>query len=252
RSGPKHNQRTIAIASGIVLVVLAMALVFYAVSRSGATAGNGTITVDATATIIAQNPDPYPPMNRTLAGIDPLSDNSHGWDVNSDKFGTCAFTGGAYHVNALPQPANSTHPGKSCSLQKSNFADGAYQVQMTVVKGNGGGFFFRGDVKGNGYYFFIGQNGSYELGIYNNCIGNYSNCKGSALRNGSNPSISKGLNQPNRAAVVASGSTIDLYVNNQKIDSVSDSSYSQGGIGVFASEVNGPSEVTFNDAKVWT
>jgi len=53
-------------------------------------------------------------------------------------------------------------------------------------------------------------------------------------------------------AVVASGSTIDLYVNNQKIDSYSDSSYSQGLIGVFASGVNGPTEVMFNNAKVWT
>jgi len=258
QSGAKRNQRTIAIASGIVLVVLVLALVFYAVSRSASNAvngsntgtdtntGNGTVTVDATATIIAQNPDPYPPMNRTLVGIDPLSDNSHGWDVNSDKFGTCAFTGGAYHVNAIQQS------GKSCSLPKANFVDGAYQVQMTTVNGNGGGIFFRGDEKGNGYYFFIGHNGTYEFGIYNNCIGNYNNCKINPLRRGSSPAIKTGLNQPNLAAVVTSGSTIDLYVNDQKIDSVSDSSYSQGGIGVFASGVNGPTEVAFNDAKVWT
>src|SRR6266700_7561231 len=183
QSGGKRNQRTIAIASGIVLVVLVLALVFYAVSRSGSNAGNGTntgtdtntgngtVTVDATATIIAQNPDPYPPMNRALAAIDPLSDNSHGynWNVNSDKFGACVFTEGAYHVNAIPQPVNGTQPGKGCSLPKANFVDGAYQVQMKIVTGNGGGIFFRDDTKGNGYYFFIGQNGTYEFGIYNNC-----------------------------------------------------------------------------------
>ena len=191
-------------------------------------------------------------MNRTLTGIDPLSDNRYGWDVNSDKFGTCAFTGGAYHVNAIPQPGNGPQPGKGCTLSKANFVDGAYQVQMRIVKGNGGGIVFRGNEMGNGYYFFIGQNGMYEFGIYNNCIGTYNNCKISPLRSGSSPAISKGLNQPNLAAVVASGSTIDLYVNDQKIDSVSDSSYSQGGIGVFASGVNGPTEVAFNDAKVWT
>jgi eukaryotic-like serine/threonine-protein kinase len=59
QGGTKRNQRTIAIASGVVLVVLVLALVFYAVSRTGSNAGNGgTATVDATATIIAQNPDP--------------------------------------------------------------------------------------------------------------------------------------------------------------------------------------------------
>src|SRR6266496_1698230 len=246
QGGTKRYQRTIVNASGIVLLVLVLALVFYAVSRTGTNTGNGTVTVDATATIIAQNPDPYPPKNRTLVGIDPFSDNSHGRDVNSDKFGTCAFTGGAYHVNAIQQS------GKSCSLPKANFVDGAYQVQMTTVNGNGGGIFFRGDEKGNGYYFFIGHNGTYEFGIYNNCIGNYNNCKINPLRRGSSPAIKTGLNQPNLAAVVTSGSTIDLYVNDQKIDSVSDSSYSQGGIGVFASGVNGPTEVAFNDAKVWT
>ncbi len=252
-----------------MLVVLVLALVFYVVSRSstnagigtntgngtvtvGATVGNGTVTVDATATIIAQNPDPYPPMNRTLAGIDPLSDNSHGWDVNSDKFGTCAFSGEAYHVNAIPQPGNRTQPGKGCSSPKANFVNGAYQVKMKIVKGYGGGIFFRDDTKGNGYYFFIGQNGTYELGIYNNCIDNNNNCKLSPLRSGSNSAISKGPNQSNLVAVVASGSTIDLYVNDQKIDSMSDSSYSQGGIGVFASAMNSPTEVAFNDAKVWT
>lgn len=250
QGGTKRNQRTIVIASGIVLVLVVLALVFYAVSRSGSNAGNGTVTVDATATIIAQNPDPYPPMNRTLAGIDPMSDNSHGykWDVNSDKFGACAFTGGAYHVNAIPQPGTGPQPGKGCG-PSPNFSSFAYQVQMTIVKGDGGGIFFRDDkTNGNGYYFFIGQNGTYELGIFNNC----NNCTYKVLRNGSSAAINKGLNQSNLVAVVASGSTIDLYVNNQKIDSDSDSSYSQGQIGVFASVVNGPSEVVFSYAKVWT
>jgi eukaryotic-like serine/threonine-protein kinase len=250
QGGTKRNQRTIAIASGIVLVILVLALVIYAVSRQGSHAGNGgTVTVDATATIIAQNPDPYPPGNRTLAGIDPLSDNSHNWDVNSDKFGTCAFTGGAYHVNAIQQPSKGQQPGKGCRLPSANASDFAYQVQMTIVKGNGGGIFFRDDNKGNGYYFFIGQNGTYEFGTYHGC----DNCTFSTniLHSSSSSVINTGLNQPNLVAVVASGSTFDLYVNKHKIDSVSDGTYSQGQIGVFASVENGPTEVVFSYAMVW-
>src|SRR6266704_5543585 len=83
-----------------------------------------------------------------------------------------------------------------------------------------------------------------------NCNGN--NCKFNALRSGSSPAINTGLNQTNLVAVVASGSTIDLHVNNQKIDSYSDSTYSQGLIGVAAADVNNPTEVVFSDAKVWT
>jgi len=250
QGGTKRNKQTIAIASGIVLVVLVLALVDYTVSRQGSNAGNGTVNVDATATIIAQNPDPYPPLNRTLAVFDPLSDNSHGynWYVNSDKFGTCAFTGGAYHVIAIPQPGTGPQPGKGCGPNSSNFSDFASQVQMKIVKGYGGGIFFRDDGKGNGYYFLIGQNGTYELGIYNNC----NNCTFKPLRTSSSTAIITDLNQPNLVAVVASGSTIDLYVNTQKIDSVSDSSYSKGRIGVFASVGNGSTEVVFSNAKVWT
>src|SRR6266699_327813 len=47
QGGTKRNQRTIVIASGIVLVLVVLALVFYAVSRSGSNAGDGTVTGDA-------------------------------------------------------------------------------------------------------------------------------------------------------------------------------------------------------------
>ncbi len=136
--------------------------------------------------------------------------------------------------------------GKGC-LAGRNFSDFAYQVQMTIVKGDGGGIFFRGDEKGNAYYFFIDQNGTYEFGIIHSCP----NCTPSVLHRGSSSAIHKGLNQSNLVAVVASGSSIDLYVNIQKIDHLSDSSYSQGVAGVFAMVVNGPTEVKFNNAKVW-
>src|SRR6266700_2751738 len=189
---------------------------------------------------------PYPPYG-TLALDDPLSDNSHGysWSEGGDSLGTCDFTGGAYHVNAIQQ-----NQGKGC-VASTNFSDFAYQIQMTIVKGDGGGdIIFRDDeTKGNGYYFFIGQNGSYELGTYNNCK---VNCTLKPLRNGSSAAINTGLNQSNLVAVVASGSTIDLYVNHHKIDSYSDSSYSQGQIGVVAFDVNSPTEVVFSNAKVWT
>ena len=52
----------------------------------------------------------------------------------------------------------------------------------------------------------------------------------------------------------ANGSNIDVYANNKKIDSVNDSTYTQGQIGVFESDLhgNGTTEVVFSNAKVWT
>ncbi len=187
--------------------------------------------------------NPYPPYG-TLALDDPLSDNSHGynWHDSGDSLGTCAFTGGAYHVNALQQGSN------HYCIASRNFSDFAYQVQMTIVKGFAGGIIFRVDyTKGDFYLFGIGQDGGYQLGFFNN--GNYQ-----ILRTrGSGTATNAGLNQSILLAVVANGSTIDVYVNNKNIDSVNNSSYTQGQIGVFESDLNGngTTEVVFSNAKVW-
>ncbi len=118
---------------------------------------------------------------------------------------------------------------------------------MTIVRGDAGGIVFRvDDGKGSDYLFRIGIDGSYTLDIYNN------NNLNSTLKRGTSTAINTGLNQSNLLAVVANGSNIDLYVNNQHVDSVSDSTFSQGEIGVAASSTGNPTEVVFTNAKVWT
>lgn len=52
--------------------------------------------------------------------------------------------------------------------------------------------------------------------------------------------------------VVANGPQIDLYVNYTKIDSVSDTTCSQGAIGVAVYDNTNPTSATFTNAKVWT
>ncbi len=188
--------------------------------------------------------NPYPAFG-TLALDDPLSDNSHGynWHDSGDSLGTCAFTGGAYHVNALQQGSN------HYCIASPNFSNFAYQVQMTIVKGFAGGIIFRADyTKGDFYLFGIGQDGGYQLDFVNS--GNFQ-----ILRTrGSGTATNAGLNQSILLAVVANGSNIDVYVNNKKVDSVNDSTYTQGQIGVFESDLNGngTTEVVFSNAKVWT
>lgn len=188
--------------------------------------------------------NPYPPFG-TLALDDSLSDNSHGynWHDSGDRLGTCAFTGGEYHVNAL-QPGSNHY-----CIASPNFSDFAYQVQMTIVKGFAGGIIFRDDDTGGNFYLFgIGQDGGYQLDSVN--AGNFQ-----ILRTrGSGTATNAGLNQSILLAVVAHGSTIEVYVNNKKIDSVNDGSYTQGQIGVFESDLHGnaTTAVVFSNAKVWT
>jgi len=188
--------------------------------------------------------NPYPPNSGTLALNDPLSDNSNGyfWDEENDSIGGCNFSGGIYHVNALQPPID-----HSCFASIINFSNFAYEVQMMIIQGNSGGIVFRAnESKGAEYLFRFSIDGSYALDIYNN------NTQTSTLKSETNPAINTGLNQSNLIAIVANGSNIDLYVNNQHMDSVSDSTYSQSEIGVAAFANSNPTEVVYSNAKVWT
>ena len=68
----------------------------------------------------------------------------------------------------------------------------------------------------------------------------------------SSAAITTGLNQSNVIAVVAQGSTLSIYFNHQKIAGASDSAFNHGQIGLVADSNSHPSEVAFNNVKVWT
>ena len=120
---------------------------------------------------------------------------------------------------------------------------------MKVLQGDCGGMVFRGDSNSGKMYFFeVCQDGTYLFSRYLDFTGN--NVKD--LAGGSSAAIMTGLNQTNVIAVVEQGSTLNIYVNKQKIASASDSTFSHGQIGLFADSSSHPTEVAFNNVKVWT
>jgi len=195
---------------------------------------NATATAYATAVAFGK-----------LALDDSLQDNNkgNGWDITPIAGGAgCVFTGGAYHSVVSQQGYFST-----CFAQSTSFSNFSYQVQMTFLSGNQGGIAFRADSgKGAFYYFYINRNGTYTLAIYDT----YNPIK--ILSQGPSSAIKAGLNETNLIAVVANGSTIDLYINMQHVNSVTDNTYSQGQIGVIADDTGNATEVVFSNAKVWT
>ncbi len=202
----------------------------------------------ATASVVAANRDPYG-AGGTLALDDPLRDNSNGngWDESTHNFGSCQFVGGAYHATNT-----STQFYEGCNATP-NFNNFAYQVQMTIIKGDDGGIVFRineaSDGTPDGYVFRVGQDGSYDLYV---CPLNATKCS-SPLSEGSIAAIKQGLNQTNLVAVIVKGNTITLYVNRQQIGSVTDNTFSHGSIGVIASnDISNLTEVVYSNAKVWT
>ena len=216
------------------------------------TANNATATAQAeataTATVIAANP-----YGGTLVLNDPLRDNSLGhWYQRSDSVSSCKFTGGAYHVSFSPGPRTSASTGFICwALDSADFRNFAFEVQMTIIKGDLGGILFRAphDTAG-GYEFIVGQNGIYQLQRWKSLTPQILVGPTFSLV------IHRGLGQTNLIAVVAVGSTIRLYVNRQQIDSVTDSTYSHGFIALAAETYISltdfhPTEVIYSNAKLW-
>lgn len=193
-----------------------------------------TANAAASATAIASN---YP-FSANLKLSDPLSDNSkgYGWQTSS----SCRFLGNAYHITDMQ-----TNTYQPCAALNTDFKDFTYEVEMNIIKGDGGGMIFRADNANNKIYdFVIFQNGFYAINIYSSPTGT-----GQTVRSGNTSAL--GLNQANVIAIVARGSTISIYINKLKVDTVVDSTYSHGQIGLLAYDQNSPTEVVYTNAKVW-
>ena len=176
---------------------------------------------------------------------DPLTQqDANNWEVD-DKTGGggCAFTGGSFHAS-MPQKGFFA----SCYAQNSNFSNFAFQVQMTILKGDRGGIIFRSDSAATKFYLLrFDQDGTYNLFVYTDNSG--SNAKN--LLEGSAPTFHTGANQANEIAVVARGSNMYVYVNQQYVTSLTDGTYSSGEIAVFAEDHTNSTEVAFSNAQVW-
>ena len=244
----RRSNRTGIIVGVILLLLLLVGSGVFVFARSAAQ--NAAFQAQATATaranaiasaVAARNPYTH---TGTLAFVDPLSDNSkgHRWSENATN---CAFNSGAYH--AIAPDARFSDYCMASNIDLSNFA---FEVQMQVIKGDGGGIDFRAQntTTTNRYYdFFIFRNGSYELDMVNNSV--------TMLKSGTTLAVNQRLNETNLVAVVAQGTSIMVYVNHQLLATVTDSTYSHGQIGVEADTYgsNGhPTEVVYSNAKVWT
>ncbi|HWS84949.1 MAG TPA: protein kinase [Ktedonobacteraceae bacterium] len=210
------------------------------IADSNATA---TAHAQATATTTAANPDPYQPSG-TLALVDPLS-QPKAWSnySNTNLGGQCQFVNGSYQISQ--SQIKRIYPCEE-NTQYSNFA---FEVKMTINQGDCGGMMIRDDGSNGKFYIFqVCQDGSYDLYKYTS----YGTSSSATLTSGKSSAINQGASQSNTIAVVANGSSFDLYVNNQKIDSASDGAYNKGHIGLVAGAYNNPTTVTYQDARVWT
>ena len=246
----------VALFIGLLLILLAGGLGFFLIKGNldqvATRNAKATVTaqairasiVEANATATAATTNPYPPHGGVLLLNAPLHENTKNpaWDEGTTpNLGFCEFTGGAYHIEVAQM--NAFYYCSAKSLVLSNFA---YQVQMTIIKGDHGGISFRSPAGGSLYYFYIDTRGNYELDLNkdHNFVRTISSGFSSAIRTG--------YNQSNFIAVVAQGNSFDLYVNLQHVAHTTDATFSSGQVGVLVIDNGHSTEAAFSNVKVWT
>ncbi len=237
---PVKGKAMMVMALAFMLVLLSGMIGFYVVTITG-------VPPTSNATSI-----PYPaylPGSGKFALYDPMKDDSKGYAWNPPNYRYCNFQGNALHVHVFGDSTDTGH-FHPCIGKTPMFSDFAYQIKMTVIKGDCGGLVFRSHDPLL-YYFYICQNGQYGLVRYQD---NNDPSKNLILREGSSSQIKVGLGQANSIAVLARGHYMYLYVNQVQIDWAYDTSYNEGAIGVLAKAfaLFRPTEVAFSDATVWT
>ncbi|GHO85439.1 serine/threonine-protein kinase [Dictyobacter formicarum] len=220
-----------------------------------------------TAQVKIANANPYV-TNGTGSLIldDPLTSNRNAWQEGTDSTGitagTCSFTDQGYKIVA---PA--LEP-TMCFQNKETYSNFTYQVDMTFTNigqsFSGAGIVFRGNINTKEYYFFeIYGSGNYSLQKCTTTAGCTNSMDGYKLGKPALTTFKQGINVTNTLAVVADGGTFTLFINKEKISTVTDqisAPYSSGNIGVMAtggndtgadSTTNTPTDVIFSHAKVW-
>jgi len=239
---PRPNRTRIFLIVGVsvlVLILIVVSVNLFMLSRRG-TGPDGTAIPS------------YLPYKGTIALDDPLQDNSKGynWQETTDRYGeSCSFTKGAYHAITKRPSGQTGGLLYTCAAESSNFDNFVFQVQMNIVKGDCGALVFRAAPSNFQFYYFrVCADGYYTLFVYKNdqdipppLVGPLSSI-----------SVHTGLNQSNVITVVAKGEAIDFYVNQKKIDSVTDSTYSRGQIALATEfQTSDLTEVVYSNAKVW-
>ena len=207
------------------------------------TVATNTSQSNATSTVVSQPQGDYNTITAKTPDLlnDPLSGpDTNNWDTNAN----CAFTGGTYH-------AVETQQGffYDCAAKATNFTHFLFQIKMTFLRGVYGGILFRSDPTNSKYYLlrFNHNTGHYDLYLYVDQQAK----DAKTLLDGTSISFKTDLNQANQIAVLARGKTITLYVNGAYVDSVNDSTFAGGEIGVFAEDNQEATEISFAQAQVW-
>jgi hypothetical protein len=233
-----------------------LGLVLYNNHQTGVTNANSTATAQVQATGTAQATanaqatatyvKTHYPFSTNLVLNDPLKDSSgvakYGWDTD----GGCAFADGAYE--ATESKTNFILP---CAAENPTFSNFTFEIQMAIkTGGNGanGGVFFRANMSSDALYvLFLDTEGKYELDTRANSSGSST----ITLKSGQVSNFATGFFQVHTIGIVANGSQITVYIDQNQVAQTTNTTYTSGQIGVISEYGSSSTTVAYTNAKVW-
>jgi len=185
---------------------------------------------------------PLPEIGSTLFQ-DNFSNSSSGWEVGDYEGGSVGYQGGAYAV--VSGKTNSTMWG----VANRSFDNVAIEVDATQASAgpesnNDYGVVCREQGDGNGYYLLVSGDGFYAI---LKSVGK----KFEPLVDWTESDAVKQGNATNRIKAVCNGSTLELFVNGERLTSAEDSTYTKGDIALTATTYeDAATEVHFDNLTV--
>jgi serine/threonine protein kinase len=197
----------------------------------------------ATATARAEAYPSYLPGQGKPALFDPLRQPGF-WVNDGDEVEGCQFIKNTYHSREMKLKRF-----YSC-IGAFSFSNFAVEVEMTIIQGDCGGVLFRSSSNDYKFYRFeICRDGQFDLLKY---VDNDGQNAQELVSTRDHAAIKRGANETNVIAVVARGNQITLFINKQQVAIVQDGSYTAGSIELMADAITDPTEVSFQNVKIWT
>jgi len=179
--------------------------------------------------ITATTPDLVTPMTIT---------DSAAWEITQDKSSSCGFQNGfqsGFYIASIAT-TNTFLPCAGLQTAGHNFA---YQADMTITQGDGGGLIGR-ESSTSGLRFRVGYDGTFDL----------TNGQTTLVPWTTSPAI-KGGKQVNTLLMAVEDREIYLYVNGQYLGHASDSLTGGGYFGLMAVNFGHVTSVNYQNVKIW-
>ncbi len=160
--------------------------------------------------------------------------NATNWQKMQGKNYSCGLKGGSYTISLITQ--NTFMPCIRLNTVGHNFA---YQVDMTVTQGDGGGIVGR-EVGTNGLRFRVSSDGTFDL----------VNGQTTLIPSTSSSAIKQGK-QTNTLLMTVEDRVIYLYVNGQYLGHANDTFTGGGYFGLMAVDFGNTTIVNYQNVKIW-